>query len=146
MRSQPMVERPEGYVFQYGGHEQLALRILKHHADLPADLGLVPPVHGQAANLQAAHSRQQSIEVKHESGLTAAVGAEHRYGLTRLQAEVDPGQRGCAILILKPQVDGFDQWTHQAARSTATRRITGASEASTANAASLLLTRSTQSG
>ena len=53
-----MIERSEGDVFEYGGHEELAFGILKHQADFAADLSEVRRVYRQAAHFQGTADRK----------------------------------------------------------------------------------------
>ena len=79
LRVQAQVERAECHVFQHGGHEELAVGILKHHPDLAADGRQVTlfdghSADGDAAPAIAAFGPQQSVQVHREGGLTTAVG------------------------------------------------------------------------
>ena len=101
---QAQVQRAERHVFQNRGHEQLLVGILKHHADLGADLLERRVGQRQAADFDGAFATQQSVQVQDEGGLAGSVGAEQRHGFSGIEMKVDAVERlgPVGILIAQP--------------------------------------------
>src|SRR5579859_2480934 len=115
------IERAERHILDHRGHEQLVVRILKNQPDLLAHTDQVPGLHRHAADADVTVSRQQSVQVQHESCLARTVGTENRHGLAWKQLEVDPIERHRAVVVLKVEIADFDERPHQIQTSMAAR-------------------------
>ena len=113
---QAQVQRAERHVFQNRGHEQLLVGILKHHADLGADLFERCVRQRQTADFDGTFASQQSVQVQDEGGLAGSVGAEQRHGFSGVEMKVDAIERLSTIGILVAQSANCIALTHSSMR------------------------------
>src|SRR4051794_22494474 len=62
-RTDPGIEKSEADVFQYGGHEELTLRVLEDNADFAADGGKIRLLYRESGDTNVAFAGQQSVEM-----------------------------------------------------------------------------------
>ena len=115
------VERAECHILDHGGHKQLVVRILKNQPDLLPHASQILALDRHAAHADVSVSREQPVQVQHESRLARAIGAENRHGFTRKKPEIDAIERHRAVVVLKVEIADFDEWMHQVQASIATR-------------------------